>query len=213
MRTNIILLTAALVIASVSVNAQSRNDKNSNRSSKQTTNTRKSSTESATSSRTITVQSQPAKALNQVSRSQVSYKKTTPKVVAVRTQNRSNMKTVKHNNKDFYYESGIYYRKYNDNYIKVAPPVGLSIQLLPQGSVRIAINNRNVFYFEGVFYQQSNNGYVVETPPVGAIVDALPADYERVELNGLLYYEYNGILYSRVRYDSDRAYQVVGYLE
>jgi len=212
MRTHIILLTAALVIASVSVNAQSRNDKN-NKNSKQTTSTQKTDNKTTQTSRTITVQSQPAKTVNQVSRSQVSYKKTTPKVVAVRTQNRSNMKTVKHNNKDYYYDSGAYYRKYNNNYIKVAPPIGLSIQVLPQGSVQIAINKRNLFYFEGVFYQHSNNGYVVETPPVGAIVDGLPADYERVELNGELYYEYNGILYSRVRYSGDRAYQVVGSLD
>jgi hypothetical protein len=95
----------------------------------------------------------------------------------------------------------------------VAPPVGLSVRLLPEGSLRIVIGNRSYFYFEGVYYITAGDGYVVETPPVGAIVYALPADYERVEVNGELYYEYNGILYSKVNYQGDRAYQVVGYLD
>jgi len=206
------LLIAALVIASVSVNAQTRNSNSSRKNEKQTTQTTQKNKNTAGSGRTVTVQSQPAKSVNNVSRNQVIYRSKSPNVVAVRSQNHANAEVIKKDNKSYYYESGSYYRKYNDNYIKVAPPVGLSVRVLPEGSLRIVIGNRNYFYFEGVYYQPSDNGYVVETPPVGAIVYALPADYERVELNGQLYYEYNGVLYSRISYQRDRAYQVVGYL-
>ena len=213
MKTNMMLLTATLVIASVSVNAQSRSDKNNSRSKKQTTENTRTTQSTRSSERTITVQSQPAKPVNNVSRTKVTYRNESPKVVAVRSQSHAGAKVIQHDNKDFYYQSGTYYRKYNDNYIKVAPPRGLSIQLLPEGSLRVSINQKNYFYFEGVFYLHASNGYVVETPPVGAMVYALPADYERVEVNGVLYYEYNGILYSRVHYNGERVYQVVGYLD
>ncbi|RKD92398.1 DUF6515 family protein [Mangrovibacterium diazotrophicum] len=205
------LLIVALMIATVAVNAQSRNNGQNQKSAKQTTQQKQSSKNNSSSQRTVTVQSQPSSAKN-VSRSQVSYRKSTPTVVAVRSQNQMNAQVIKKDNKEYYAQSGVYYRKYNDNYIKVAPPVGLNVQVLPQGSLKIVIGNRNYFYFEGVYYQSSGNGYIVETPPVGAIVYALPADYERVELDGQTYYEYNGVLYSRVSYQGERAYEVVGYL-
>jgi len=212
MKTKSMLLIAALVIASVSVNAQTRNSNSSRKNDKQTTQTTQRGKTAASSGRTVTVQSQPAKSVNKVNRNKVTYRSKNPKVVAVRSQNHANAEVIKKDNRSYYYQSGSYYRKYNDNYIKVAPPVGLSVRVLPVGSLRIVIGNRSYFYFEGVYYQPSGNGYVVETPPVGAIVYALPADYERVEMNGELYYEYNGALYSKVSYQGDRAYQVVGYL-
>lgn len=212
MKTRRILLMAALMVATLAGSAQSRNNGQSQKSQKQTAQQKQRSKNNPGASRTVTVQTQPEKPVNNFSRSQVKYRTTTPKVVAVRSQAEPNAQMIKHDNKDYYVQSGRYYRKYNDNYIKVAPPVGLSISVLPQGSLKVVIGNRNYFYFEGVYYQPSSNGYVVDTPPVGAIVYALPADYERVELNGQNYYEYNGILYSRVNYQGERAYQVVGYL-
>ena len=212
MKTTGFLLIAIIVIASVNVNAQNSERRNDTR--KQTTQTtKKTNKRSSSSTRTITVNSQPAKTVNKVNRSNVTYKKQEPKVVVVRPDNRSGMKEVAHNNKNYFYNSGVFYRKYNNNLVKVAPPSGLRINVLPEGYVKVLINNRNYFYFEGTFYLKSNNEYIVETPPVGAIVYALPADYEKVELNGEIFYEYNGILYERIHYDGERAYQVVGYLD
>lgn len=212
MKSQQILLMAALVVASLTGNAQARNNGQNTKSEKQKTEQKTDSKKQTVDSRTITVQSQPEKPLNQVNRSQVNYRTKTPNVVAVRSQANPNAKIIKHGNNDYYMQSGSYYRKYNDNFIKVAPPLGLNISVLPQGSLKLVIGSRNYFYFEGVYYQPSTNGYIVEKPPVGAIVYALPADYERVDLNGQNYYEYNGILYSRVSYQGERAYQVVGYL-
>lgn len=212
MKTRRILLMAALVMGTLAGNAQSRDNGGNKKNEKQQSTQKQGAKDNGNNQRTVTVQAQPQKAVNQVNRSQVTYRTTTPKVVAVRSQAEPNAKMVKHDNKDYYMESGRYYRKYNDNYIKVAAPVGLSISVLPQGSLKVVIGSRNYFYFEGTYYLPSTNGYVVETPPVGAIVYGLPVDYERVELNGQNYYEYNGILYSRVSYQGERAYQVVGYL-
>lgn len=211
MKTFKFLLIVTITIASLSVNAQNTERRESKRVTTQST--KKTNKKSAASTKTIIVKSQPARVVNNVDRSVVTYKRQKPKVVVARPNKHPAMKTVVHKNKDYFYKSGIFYRKYNNNLVKVAPPSGLRINVLPQGYVKIAINNRNYFYFEGTFYLKSNDTYIVETPPVGAIVYALPADYEKVELNGEIYFEYNGILYERVHYNGERAYQVVGNLD
>jgi len=216
MKTIKILLIAAIIISSISVEAQ--NKQNSERRSTKGVTTQSKGNQNSqknkgTSERSITVTTQPSKTYNKVDKSKVTYKKSEPKVVAVRSAGHSQMKEVSYNNRNYYYNSGVFYKKYNNNLVKVSPPSGLRINILPEGYVRVAINNRNYFYFEGTFYLRSNNEYIVETPPVGAIVYALPIDYEKVELNGQIYYEYNGILYERIHYNGERAYQVVGYLD
>ena len=141
MKTKMMLLIAAMVIASVSVNAQTRNSNNGRKNEKQTTQTTQRNKTAASSGRTVTVQSQPAKSVNKVNRNQVTYRSKSPKVVAVRSQNHANAEVIQKDNKNYYYQSGTYYRKYNENYVKVAPPVGLSVRVLPEGSLRIAIGN------------------------------------------------------------------------
>lgn len=216
MRTIRFLILAAIIVMSASTYAQTRNSSDKNqekRRSTQTQSARKTDSKSESSNRTTTVTSQPQNIKNKVDRSKVTYKKSEPKVVAVRSTKNKGMKTVSYNNKNYYYDSGVFYRKYNDNYVKVAAPSGMRISTLPQGYVRVSVNGRGYFYFEGIFYSKSNNDYIVETPPLGAIVYALPADYEKVIVDGGIFYEYNGVLYERIRYNGERAYQVVGYID
>ncbi len=208
------ILITAIILTTVSLNAQDRRNTGSRNNKSVATQQRKDNNSSRNKQeRTITVNSRPSKTYDKVNRSNVNYKKADPKVVAVRSRGQSGMKTVSHNSKNYYYNSGVFYRKYNNNFVKVAPPTGLRISILPEGHIRVAINSRNYFYFEGTFYRESGNEYIVETPPVGAIVYALPADYEKVNVDGAILYEFNGILYERVSYNGKRAYQVVGYLD
>ena len=117
-----------------------------------------------------------------------------------------------HNSLDFYGRNGIYYRKYNNNYVRFAPPVGFRINVLPKGFITINIGSRPYYFYEGVYYARNNSYYSVVEPPVGAIVYALPSGYERVEYYGEQYYEFAGVLYEKIYHRGDRAYQVVGYL-
>ncbi len=118
----------------------------------------------------------------------------------------------RYNNIYFYGNNGIYYRPWNNGYIRFSPPIGFSINILPFGAITINIGNRPAYFYEGIYYQKYNNGYQVIKPPIGTYVYALPSGYERVEYYNQLYYEFAGILYEKVYYQGENMYQVVGYL-
>jgi hypothetical protein len=217
-----LLVLSLAVIMSTGVYAQNRQSSERNQSNKQTQQTQRSGRSNdqkqsqkrgSDNHKTITVTSKPQNTHNQVNRSQVEFKKQQPKAVTMRRPSGNNgMKVMKHDNRNYYYKSGLFYSLFNNEYVKVAAPIGLTVNVLPQGYVSISLNGRNHYYYEGTYYVRTNNQYIVEEPPVGAIVYALPVDYEKVVVDGELLYEYNGILYQRIRYNNERAYQVVGYL-
>lgn len=117
-----------------------------------------------------------------------------------------------YNKLDFFGKNGIYYRNYNNSFVRFAPPVGFRINILPKGFITINIGSRPYYFYEGVYYARNNSYYSVVEPPVGAIVYALPSGYEKVDYYGEQYYEFAGVLYEKIYHRGDRAYQVVGYL-
>ena len=117
-----------------------------------------------------------------------------------------------YNNTHFYGHNGIYYRPWNNGYVRFTPPIGFRINILPVGTISITIGNRLSYFYEGIFYQQYGNGYQVIAPPIGTYVYALPSGYERIEYQNQLYYEFAGVLYDKVYYQGESMYQVVGYL-
>ncbi|AWM14715.1 DUF6515 family protein [Flavobacterium sp. NRK F10] len=195
-------LTALLLAAFVGTNAQ-------NRRSSSTANPQR--TDGRTQQpRSTSVDNQP-KPYN-VDREQVTYKRNEPKVVVVRDDNNRDMRKIVHQNNEYYTNAGFYYKRVNHNYVRTAPPIGLHITILPVGYIIVTINSGTYFYYEGTYYISSGNEYAVVNPPIGAIVYAIPVDYEKVIVDGKTYYEYNGILYSKIYYNGERAYQVIGYV-
>jgi hypothetical protein len=108
----------------------------------------------------------------------------------------------------------VFYVARNGSYVRVVPPVGIRVAVLPAGYVRLVVGPSVFFYAGGIFYVEdvSSGEYVVADPPVGAIVSQLPSGAAEVEIDGKLYYEYNGILYKPVRTEK-KAYEVAGKLE
>ncbi|WP_147439112.1 DUF6515 family protein [Faecalibacter macacae] len=117
-----------------------------------------------------------------------------------------------YNNVKFYGQNGVYYRHYNNNYVRFMPPVGFRINVLPAGFISLNIGSRPFYFYEGVYYERYRNDYRVVEPPMGAIVYALPYGYERINYYGENLYEYAGVLYDRIYHRGERVYQVVGYL-
>ena len=117
-----------------------------------------------------------------------------------------------YNNTRFYGYNGIYYRQWNNGYVRFNPPIGFSINILPVGSISINIGNRPCYFYEGIYYERYNNGYQVILPPIGTYVYALPSGYERISYQNQLYYEFGGVIYDKVYYQGENMYQVVGYL-
>lgn len=68
----------------------------------------------------------------------------------------------------YYYQGGYFYRKEDDGYLRVEPPLGAELTFLPYGSTGFEIDGRRFFLSgTGTFYryEPKRRSYVVTTPP------------------------------------------------
>lgn len=120
---------------------------------------------------------------------------------------------VRHSGNSYYFNAGAFYTLRGGVYVRVVPPVGIRVAVLPAEYVRVVVGARPFFYFSGIFYALTETReYVVVDPPVGAVVAKLPADAAEVEIDGKLFYECNGTIYKPVP-AQHRSYEVVGNLK
>ncbi len=96
------------------------------------------------------------------------------------------------------YWDGVFYRPYNNLFTVCAPPVGISINILPAGCSRIYVRNYPYYYYNGTYYDQRGSNYYVVSPPVGAVVESIPDGYETVVIDGETYYVVDGAQYKPV---------------
>ncbi len=113
----------------------------------------------------------------------------------------------------YYHKGGNFYAMRNGLYVRVVPPIGITVTSIPRSFIRITVGPSVYFYAEGTFYLPSGPGgqYVVAAPPVGAIVSRLPQGAVAIEINGEPYFEFNDIIYKAV-FVGKPAYEVVGTL-
>ena len=102
------------------------------------------------------------------------------------------------NGAPYYYDDGIYYEQAGNDYQEVYPPIGASIQELPDGAIEIAAGNLTYYYAGGAFYVQQDGGYVIAPPPMGVTVPELPPGAVQVSVNNGVAYQFNGIYYQPV---------------
>ncbi|WP_143735498.1 DUF6515 family protein [Microbulbifer mangrovi] len=68
----------------------------------------------------------------------------------------------------YYYQGGYFYRKEDDGYLRVEPPLGAELTFLPYGSTGFEIDGRRFFLSgTGTFYryEPKRRSYIVTTPP------------------------------------------------
>ena len=111
-----------------------------------------------------------------------------------------------------YYNDGVFYRKQNDGYIVIAPPIGYGVEVLPNNTFATTYNGETYYYYNGTFYRKDMNRYVVVSPPIGCIVLNLPSDAEEITNDGFIYYYSNGTYYQPVNENNIPAYQVIEYI-
>lgn len=114
---------------------------------------------------------------------------------------------------NYYYSSGYYYRPYGSYFQLVAPPIGISIGILPRGYRSIYVGGAPYYYYGGAYYRPGKkaNTYDVVAPPLGASVPELPEDAKVVVINGQKYYELDGTYYKEeIRDNSEIWYTVAG---
>ena len=116
---------------------------------------------------------------------------------------------VRHNNKDFYYKKGVFYRYENNKYVVSRAPIGARVASIPTPRV-ILLNSVRYYYYYGVYYVQTPNyEYEVVQAPVGAVVESIPEGYEKLIINGETYYIVDDVQYKAVVYDGEIWYEVI----
>jgi hypothetical protein len=114
---------------------------------------------------------------------------------------------------NYYYNSGYFYRPYGSYFQVVAPPIGISIGLLPPGYRSIYVGGSPYYYYGGTYYRPGKkpNTYDVVDAPIGASIPELPQDAKVVVINGQKYYEQDGTYYKEdIRSNSEIWYTVAG---
>lgn len=113
------------------------------------------------------------------------------------------------NHQPYHYYSGVYYEPYNGGYRAIAPPIGISINVLPPGYDEIPVDGINYYYYGGVYYRNYGSEYRVVAAPYGAVVYNLPDGAEQVTVNGNIYMYYNNTYYQPINDNGNNAYEVV----
>ena len=113
---------------------------------------------------------------------------------------------------NYRYHGGSFYRPFPGYYRAVAPPFGISVNILPPGYRRVYVGPNPYYYYNGTYYSERRpSNYEVVKPPLGARVPELPKDAQVTVIDGQKYYEYDGIYYKEEITDKDEIwYTVVG---
>lgn len=118
---------------------------------------------------------------------------------------------IAHRGLNYYYRSGIYYKKAGNAYIIARAPIGVRVTKLPRKHYKFIIKGRKYYYYYGTYYVkvENSNDYETVSPPLGARVDALPEGYSQFQDNGMNYFEFEGTVYKEVTEGNETLYEVI----
>ncbi|HEY9194364.1 MAG TPA: DUF6515 family protein [Methyloversatilis sp.] len=81
---------------------------------------------------------------------------------------------VPHNDRNYYFSRGTWYRPLGHRFMVVTPPVGAFISVLPYGYLTFEIGGHPYYRYNDIYYERLGNGFVVIDPPEG-VESAPPA--------------------------------------
>jgi hypothetical protein len=112
---------------------------------------------------------------------------------------------------NYYFHSGVYYRKVNNKYSIVHAPIGIRVAVLPVEAARIVVRSKPYYYYYGTFYiKQKDNTYETTNPPIGAKVEILPDGLEEVTIEGETMYKLEDIAFKpELSKDGKLKYEVI----
>ena len=82
----------------------------------------------------------------------------------------SNFITIVFGRSRYQYCDGIFYQRYKNDYVVVAPPIGAVVKSIPFDCQRIMVDNNMYFVNNGVYYRYTRRGYEVVAPPTITVV-------------------------------------------
>jgi hypothetical protein len=89
---------------------------------------------------------------------------------------------VPHRNTNYYFHGGAWYRSSGSRFVVVAPPIGLSLSMLPPFYTTLWIGGAPYHYADGVYYQwrPSYRDYVIVDPPREAESASVTPEAEQI---------------------------------
>lgn len=103
----------------------------------------------------------------------------------------------RYRNQEFFFKSGVYYRKHKAGFIVVRAPVGLRVTSLPLGYKRLVLRGKPYFYFNSVYYVKDGGDYLIVANPDELVGDNKPQGASQK----LLVYPQNNQPPSQIRKD------------
>lgn len=82
----------------------------------------------------------------------------------------------------YHFHGGVWYRPSGSRFVVVAPPIGLSVSILPPFYTTLWVGGAPYFYADGVYYRwrPAERHYVVVEPPRESEITALPPEPEQL---------------------------------
>ena len=106
--------------------------------------------------------------------------------------------TINYGNYEYRYSQGIYYQNNSNLFIVVHPPIGITVQTLPNDHYKFYHDGHEYFYSRGGFYCSVRNQFQVVHPPIGARFPQLPTDARRFEWDSTFYYASDRIFFKEI---------------
>ncbi len=76
----------------------------------------------------------------------------------------------------YQYCDGVFYQRFKNDYVVVAPPIGAVVKSIPFDCQRILIDNNTYYVNNGIYYRYTRRGYEVVTPPSIPVVQTVNVD-------------------------------------
>jgi hypothetical protein len=82
----------------------------------------------------------------------------------------------------YYFHGGVWYRPYGPRFVVVAPPIGLTVSILPPFYTTLWVGGVPYYYADGTYYawRPQDRQYVVVEPPSDSQVTSVPPEPEQL---------------------------------
>ena len=98
----------------------------------------------------------------------------------------------------YHYYDGLYYNRYRDDYVIVAPPAGAVVRVIPPDYQTVIINGTTYYTDNGIYYVYTRYGYRVVPAPVvvnqqPVVVPAVAPSTEKFGISDVIVLSHSGV--------------------
>lgn len=119
-------------------------------------------------------------------------------------------RVIKHNNKAYHFNEGVFYSNSNNVYRFVFPPRGIRVGRLPSNRYAFRHAGRRYCYYSGIYYHViSEDTFEVVDAPTNIVVPDLPEEAVQIERGAGTHYKADNVIYEEIKVNEVKRYKVV----